>query len=256
MIRTFPHFLTTLSLSLLLAIPSVAAAVEVRVICTHALTPAVEQLKADYEKSTGNKLVVIDATSADAMKRIHGGESFDLAILLGPAIRDLAKQGKLDPASVTDLAITGVGIAVKKGAPKPDISTVEAFRKTLLAAKSIAYSEAGGSGIHFADVVKRMGLTEQLKPKTTLVGGGGAVGPLAVSGQVELAVQMKSELYAVKGIDYVGPLPGEYGKPFLFSGAIFSNSKNVAGAKSLIQLLTSKKAEPVLLSTGMDLIKR
>lgn len=255
MIRTFPHFLTTLSLSILLAVPTIAGAAEVKVICTHALTPAVEQLKADYDRSTGNKLVIIDATSADAMKRIQGGESFDLAILLGPAIRDLAKQGKLDPASVADLANTGVGIAVKKGAPKPDISTVPAFKNTLLKAKSLAYSEAGGSGLYFAEVVKRMGLTEQLKSKTTLVGGGGAVGPLAVSGQVELAVQMKSELYAVKGVDYVGPLPGEYGKAFLFSAGVFSNTKNAAGAKSLIQLLRSKKAEPVLLSTGMDLVK-
>jgi len=255
MIRTFPHLLTTLSLSLLLIVPTIAGAAEVKVICTHALTPAVEQLKADYDRSTGNKLIIIDATSADAMKRIQGGESFDLAILLGPAIRDLAKQGKLDPASVADLAVTGVGIAVKKGGPKPDISTVPAFRNTLVTAKSIAYSEAGGSGIYFAEVVNRMGLTDQLKPKTTLVGGGGAVGPLAVSGKVELAVQMKSELYAVKGVDYVGPLPGEYGKSFLFSAGIFANSKNAVGAKSLIQLLRSKQAEPVLLSTGMDLVK-
>ena len=255
MIRTVLYFLTTLSLCILLIVPSSAKAAELKVICTHALTPAVEQLTADFERSTGQKLVIIDATSATAVKRIQAGETFDVAILLGPAIRDLAKQGKLDPASVTDLATTSVGLAVRTGAPKPDISSVAALKKTLLAAKSIAYSTDGGSGIYFAQVIQRLGLAEQLKPKITLVGGGAAVGPLAASGQVELAVQMKSELMASKGVEWVGPLPPEVGEAFLFSAGVFHDSKNAAGAKSLIQLLKSKKAVPVLKATGMDPIK-
>lgn len=259
MIRTvLLRFLTKLSLSILLVIPSIAGAAELKVFCTHALTPAMEQLGPDFERSTGYKLVIIDATSGATVKRIQGGETADLAISTGAAIRDLAKQGKLDSASVSDLASTGIGVAVRTGAPKPDISSVAAFKQTLLAAKSIAYSDpaaGGGSGIHFAKVVQRLGLTEQLKPKTTLVGGGGAVGPLVASGQVELAVQMKSELLAAKGVQYVGPLPGDLQEVTLFSAGIFSGSKNAAGAKSLIRLLKSKKAAPVLKATGMQPVK-
>jgi molybdate transport system substrate-binding protein len=252
------HSLTTLALSILLVIPSIAGAAELKVFCTHALTPAMEQLGPDFERSTGYKLVIIDVTSGAAVKRIQGGETADLALLTGAAIRDLAKQGKLDQASVSDLASTVIGVAVRAGAAKPDISSVAAFKQTLLAAKSIAYSDpaaGGGSGIHFAKVVQRLGLTEQLKPKTTLVGGGGAVGPLAASGQVELAIQMKSELLATKGVQYVGPLPEELQEVTLFSAGIFSSSKNAAGAKRLIRLLKSKKAAPVLKATGMQPVK-
>ncbi|MGA2991816.1 MAG: substrate-binding domain-containing protein [Candidatus Korobacteraceae bacterium] len=252
------HSLLTLSLSLLLVVPSMAGAAELKVFCTHALTPALEQLKADFESKTGNKLVIIDSTSIAAAKRIQAGEAGDVAILTDSVNKDLVKQGKLDPKSVKDIAVTGISVAVKAGAPKPDISTVEAFKKTLLAAKSIAYSDpaAGGySGIVAARGIQRLGLTDQLKSKTTMVGGGGAVGPLAADGRVELAIQMESELKATKGVDIVGPLPGDLQDLTLFSAAVMTGSKNAAGAEKLIKLFKSKKAIPVLKATGMQMPK-
>jgi molybdate transport system substrate-binding protein len=245
----------TLSLALL-GISSLAGAAELKVICTHALTPALQQLAPDFERSTGNKLVIIDTTTGAAMKRIQGGETADVVLLIGSAIRDLAKQGKVNPKSVKDIATTGISVAVRAGAPKPDISTPAALKQTLLSAKSIAYSDpaaGGGSGIHFAKVVERLGLTDQLKSKTTLVNG--AVGPLAAEGRVELAVQMESELRAIKGIDIVGPLPGDLQDITLFTAGIFSGSKNADGGKKLIKMLKSAKAAPVLKDSGMQLSK-
>ena len=170
----------------------------------------------------------------------------------------MVKQGKLDPKSVNDVAATGISVGVRAGAPKPNISTVDAFKQALLSAKSIAYSDpadGGYSGIVAARVVQRLGLTDQLKPKTTLVGGGGAVGPLAASGKVELAIQMESELRATKGIDIVGPLPGDLQDLTLFSAGVFAGSKNAAAGERLIKLFKSKKAVPVLKETGMQLPK-
>jgi len=250
--------LSLFSLFLLMTVALPAAAAELKVFCTHALTPAMEQLVANFERTTGNKVVIIDSTTGAAVKRIQGGESADVAILGDPAIRSLAKEGKLDPKSVKAIGSTGVAIGVKAGAPKPDISTPAALKQTLLAAKSVAYSDpaaGGGSGIHFAKVVQRLGIADQLKPKTTLVGGGGAVGPLAAEGKVQLAVQMESELRAVKGVDVVGQLPGDFQEVTLFSAGIFTGSKNAAGGKKLIQMLKSAKSAPILKASGVQVAK-
>jgi len=250
--------MVSLSLSLLLAVSSTANAAELKVFCTHALTPALEKLGPGFETATGNKLVVIDSTSGAAVKRIQSGEVADVALLTGAAIRNLAKQGKLDSASVIDIGSTGIAVGVRAGAPKPDISSVAAFKQTLLSVKSLAYSDpadGAASGIHINKVLERLGLADQLRPKITLVGGGGAVGPLAASGAVEMVVQMESELRASPGVTVVGPLPAELQDLTLFSAAVFVGSKNIAGANSLIQMLKSPKSAPLLEATGMQLPK-
>ncbi len=258
MIRTVLLHWLMFSLFLLLVVPSAAGAVELKVFCTHALTPAMEKLAPEFERKTGTKLVIFDSTTGAAMKRISSGEVADVVILTGSAIRKLAQEGKLDPKTVKDIAATGISVAVRAGAPKPDISSASALKQAVLSAKSIAYTDpaaGGASGIHFAKVLQRLGIADQVKPKTTLVGGGGAVGPLVASGKAEMGVQMESELRATKGIEIVGPLPGDLQDLTLFSGGIFAGSKNAAAGKRLIKFLRSAKAAPVLKATGMQIPK-
>lgn len=220
-----------------------------------ALAAAVKQLGPQFEQATGYKLAITGATAGALLKRIQDGETADLAILAGTAAVDLAKQGKLDPASVVVIASAGLGVAVRVGAPKPDIRSVAAFKQALLSAKSVAYSDpadGASSGIHFAQVLQRLGLADELRPKTTLVRIGGSVGALVASGEVELAVQMESELLAAEGVELVGPLPQELQKLTIFSAAVFSGSQNTTAANSFIQFLASAEAAPVLKAIGLQ----
>jgi molybdate transport system substrate-binding protein len=167
----------------------------------------------------------------------------------------LQKQGRIAPGTDTALASSGVGIAVKAGAPKPDISTPDALKRTLLDAKSIAYSEpsaGGASGVYFAKLLERMGIAEQMKPKTKYPPPGGFSANLLMTGEAELAVQQKPELLHVAGAEVIGLLPGDLNVVTEFAAAIMTACKNGEAGKALIKMLQSPEAFAVFRSKGLD----
>jgi len=216
---------------------------------------AAEELFRKFEKQNGTRLAVTWGTAPMLVARIEAGERADVLILSRAGIDALLKQEKVLPGSDVTLAGSGVAIAVKAGAPKPDISTPDALKQTLLKAKSIAYSEpsaGGASGVYFAKLLERMGIAGQMQPKTRFPPAGGFSGELLLTGEAELAVQQKPELLHVAGVEIVGFLPGDLNMVTEFAAAIMTGSKNAETGKSLIASLRSTEAAAVLRSKGLD----
>jgi molybdate transport system substrate-binding protein len=187
--------------------------------------------------------------------RIEAGERADVLILSRAGIDSLIKQGKIVPGSDVTLAGSGVAIAVKAGAAKPDISTPEALKHTLISAKSIAYSEpsaGGASGVYFAKLLERMGIAQQMKQKTKHPPAGGFSAELLLTGEAELAVQQKPELLHVRGVEIVGFLPGDLNLVTEFAAALMGGSKNVETGKAVIGSLRSSEAAAVFRAKGLD----
>jgi molybdate transport system substrate-binding protein len=234
---------------------STAHTAELKLFSTIGVQGALEELLPLFEKATGNKVVTTWSTAAMLLKRIEGGESADLYILTRSGIDALAKEGKVVPASAVTLASSGVAIAVKAGAPKPDISTPEALKQTLLKANGIAYSDpaaGGASGVYFAKLLDRMGIAHQIKAKTRFPPPGGNSASLLLTGEADLAVQQKPEIMYVKGVDIVGELPGDYNSVTVFGAGIAPESKNAALADLLIKSLRSPEGDAVFRSKGLD----
>jgi molybdate transport system substrate-binding protein len=212
------------------------------------------QIVPNFEQATGNKLNIGYSLIADIRKRVLDGETADVIILSRPVMDELDKQGKFASGSITNIAGTPVAVAVRAGAPKPDISTVDALKRTLLAAKSIVYADpakGGASGVYFAHVVDRLGIADQLKSKTILVSGAQAAEVVA-KGEAEIGVGQTSEIVPVAGAQVLGPLPGEFASTTLFTGGIGVTSKVPEAAKSLIQFLTGPVASPVFTAKGFQ----
>jgi molybdate transport system substrate-binding protein len=216
---------------------------------------AAEELFRKFEKQNGGRLAVTWGTAPMLVARIEAGERTDVLILSRAGIDTLRKQGKILSDTDVTLAGSGVAIAVKAGAPKPDISTPAALKQTLINAKSIAYSEpsaGGASGVHFAKLLERMGIAEQMKAKTKYPPAGGFSAELLLTGEAELAVQQKPELLHVPGVEIIGFLPGDLNLVTEFAAAIMAESKNAETAKSLIESLRSPEAAVVFRSKGLD----
>jgi len=227
---------------------------ELVVFSTIGVRSAAEQLFAQFDKAS-HKLAVTWATAPMLVKRIEDGETPDVVVLSRAGIVALQKLGKLAAGSDVTLASSGVGIAVKAGAPKPDISTPEALKRTLLGAKSIAYSEpsaGGASGVYFAKLLERMGIAEQMKPKTKYPPPGGFSANLLMTGEAELALQQKPELLHVAGAEVIGLLPGDLNVVTEFAVAIMTACKNGEAGKALIKMLESPEAIAVFRSKGLD----
>lgn len=195
----------------------------------------------------------IEATLLPTMlltQRIRAGETADLAILVSEAIDELIQQGILRPGR-TDLARSVVGIAVRAGAPWPDISTVDAFVATMLTARSVALSRAGASGLFFAGLLQRLGIADQVNAKATVIPTG-FTGELVARGEAEIAVQQVSELLVVPGIDVVGTLPPGIEGISVFSAGTFADTPMQAEAKALIAMLTSTEAAALFRANGLE----
>jgi molybdate transport system substrate-binding protein len=228
---------------------------ELVVFSTIGVRSAAEQLFAQFDQASGHTLAVTWGTAPMLVKRIEGGERPDVMILSRAGIEALGKQGKITPGSDVTLASSGVGIAVKAGAPKPDISTPEALKQTLLDAKSIAYSEpsaGGASGVYFAQLIERMGIAAQMKPKTKYPPAGGFSASLLITGEAKLAVQQKPELMHVAGTEVIGLLPGDLNVVTEFAATIAPGSKNAEAADALIKMLRSPQSAAVFRAKGLD----
>ncbi len=216
---------------------------------------AAEDLFRAFETASGHMLAVFWGTAPMLVKRIASGEIADVAVLSRAGIDELKAQGKIAPGSDVTLAGSGVAIGVKAGAPKPDISTPEALKRTLLSCKSIAYSEpsaGGASGVYFAKLIERWGIAEQMKPKTKFPPPGGFCAELLMTGEAEIAVQQKPELLHVAGTEIVGLLPGDLNMVTQFAAGIAPGSKHPDAAKALIESLRTPEAKAAFKAKGLE----
>jgi molybdate transport system substrate-binding protein len=232
-------------------------AIDIKVLSTTAMKTVFEALSPGFERATGNRFAVELGPSLRLEKQLAEGEAADVAIVSENGARDLVGQGRLAEGTTTDIAKSSIGIAVQKGAPKPDISTVEGFRRAMLAAKSIACSKpvgGGQSGVHIAKVFADLGITEQMAAKSKYGAGGaaGLAGLVLMRGEADIAIQQMAELMAVDGIDVVGPLPAEIQMVTPFVAAIPVNASHPAEAKAVIAFLTTPEAKRVLKAKGLD----
>jgi molybdate transport system substrate-binding protein len=236
---------------LLSGMGTMAKAAEITVLSTQATEKAYGDLIPQFEKATGHTVKISYTGTLDAKKRIAAGEFFDVLIMASPEIDAFIATGTLAPGSRVDLAKSGVGIGVKAGAPKPDISTPEALKKSLLAAKSIGYS-TGPSGNYVLGLFDRMGIADQLKPKLKQTPTGVFVGTITASGEVEIGIQQVSEMSQYPGVDYVGPLPGDTQKLTIFTSGLAAKAKQPEAAKALVKFTTSPSAAEAYKKRGME----
>ena len=230
---------------------TLAGGAEIKVLSTQATEEAYRELVPQFEKDTGHKVTTIFTGTLDANKRLAAGESYDLLIMSAPSIDEHIKGGKVMPGSRVDLAKSGVGVAVKAGAPKPDISTTEALKKTLLSAKSIGYS-TGPSGVYVIGLFQRMGIADDIKGKLKQTPTGVFVGSIIASGEAEIGFQQVSELSHFAGVDYVGPLPADVQQFTTFSSGIVAGTKEADAAKALVKFITAPAAAAAFKKRGME----
>jgi molybdate transport system substrate-binding protein len=248
--------MTMLGLAIALAAAAAprAGAAEIKVLSAGAFKQVLLALVPDFERQTGHKVVVENDTVGGLAKRIDGGAAFDVAVLTPAAVNELSGKGKLVAGSRADLARVGVGVVVKEGAPKPDIGSVEAFKRALLSAKSVAYIDpaaGGSSGIYVAGLLDKLGIAAEVKPKAKLIHGG-AVAEHIANGEAELGIHQISEILPVKGVTLVGPLPTEIQNYTVYAAGLGANAKDADAAKALIKTLTGPAAAEVLKSKGMQ----
>jgi molybdate transport system substrate-binding protein len=223
----------------------------VRVLSTLALKGAVARLTGQYEAATATRIDADFAPTLALLDRLRGGEGTDLVILTREGLAELAREGSVVAESCIDLARSYVGIAVKAGAARPDIASESALRMALLAARSVAYSRIGASGILFAQLIERLGVASEVNARAKIIPSGFTAEKL-VTGEADLAVQQISELKQVEGIDVVGPIPRELQTPAVFSAGRMAASHNVERADRLLRYLASPEVAPVLRESGLE----
>lgn len=231
-----------------------AGAVELKLLTAGAFKSTVVALLPEYEKTSGNKVSVENDTVGGLMKRIEAGESFDVVVMTPETIDQLTGKGKVISGSRVELARVGVGVMVKTGANQPDISTVEAFKKAVLAARSISFidpASGGSSGIYVEKLLERLGISEQVKPKEKLKQGG-YVADYVESGQAELGIHQISEILPHAGVTLVGPLPKEIQNYTVYAAGIGAATKDGDAAKALIASLVGPSAQALFKSKGME----
>ena len=257
-----------------------ACAAEIKLLTAGAMRAVVVAVLADFEKQTGHKVSLDNDTAGGLSKRIDGGEAFDVAIItpavvdegFAPFVAGVVQSGEeLDadarvrfahgtPAdddlvgACADEISASEGVAIKEGAPAPDIGTVDAFKRTLLAAKSVAYIDpkaGGSSGIYFDKLLDRLGIADQVRPKAKLKAGG-YVAELVANGEAEIAIHQISEIVPVKGVTLAGPLPAEIQNSTVYAGGIGAAAKDGAAAKALLAFLAGSAIDPILKSKGMQ----
>jgi len=214
----------------------------------HAL---MDELLPQFERASGHRVSIRYDPATLMLERISNGETADLIIINSTAMDELARLGRVVPASRRDLARNGIGVAVLAGAPKPDIDSVEAFKRALLAAKSIACTEAGASGIYFARLIERLGIAAEVRAKAK-TRPGGLIGELVASGEAELAIQQIPELMAVPGIDLVGPLPKDLQVISTVSASLFAGTRQPGAAQALIGFLATPAAANIFEARGFE----
>jgi len=247
--RTRALAVVSVAVAVLFALAPRAHAAEIKVLSTIGVKSALPDIVADFERTSGHKVSIVWGNAATLKSRYLEGETADVAVLTQAAIDDLAKTGKVAGGRV-DLCRSGIGLAVKAGAPKPDISTPEALKQTLLAAKSVGYSTEGASGMYFQRVIEQLGIAAEVKAKHKNTSG--AVGELIASGEAEIGTQQIPELAAVPGVDVIGPLPGDLQIITVFSAALDAKATGNEAAIAFVKFISSPAAGAAYKAKGLD----
>ena len=204
-----------------------------------------------FERETGHRVEVVYDPAQIILQRVKGGESGDLAIVGEKVLDELVQAGKIDPQSRRTIARCGVGVGVRKGAAKPDIGNVDAFKRALIKAKSIAYTTSGASGIHFQALIERLGIANQIKQKG-ITRPGGLIGELVARGEAEICIQQIPEILAVTGVELAGPLPADAQNITTSAAGVFTETREGDAARALIDYLTTPAAAKVFKATGLE----
>ncbi|PYR50818.1 MAG: hypothetical protein DMF95_09650 [Acidobacteria bacterium] len=223
-----------------------------RVLVSNGMKGTMEELQPQCEKAAGRPLAIQFGSTASLKKRIETGESFDVTIITTEAIGDLIKQGKLAGASRRDVGRSELGIGIRAGAPKPDIRTPEALKKTLQETKSITYPQDGASRGSIEKMFERMGIAADVKPRIILAPGSGPATESVAAGRAAMVITLFSEIVPTHGVEILGPLPGEYQSDIRFGAATSATSGNAEAAKALIAFLSGPKAAAVLKAEGNE----
>jgi molybdate transport system substrate-binding protein len=225
-------------------------AAEIKIIAAAPMTAVVQELGAQFQRTSGHRLNATFVSGPIVKQKIDGGEPFDLAVSITPVIDALVKERKVIAATRTDLAYAPVGMGVRAGAPKPDISTVDNFKRALLGARSVAHSAVGASGEHFKATLARLGIAEEMKPKLRPMPAD-RIAQAVPSGEAEVIVVTMSVIM-VPGTDLVGPIPAELQFYNTFAGAVSAQAKQADAAGALLRFLAAPAAAPVILAKGMQ----
>jgi molybdate transport system substrate-binding protein len=226
-----------------------ASAAEVKLIASVAVKEIITEVVPAFEKDTGHKVTMIWAGTEAITKRISDGEVIDIVVIAASNIDKLIADGKLAGSRV-DVAKSGIGVAVRTGLPKPDISSGEAVKNAVLNAKAVAYS-AGPSGFYLAELFKKMGISDQIKEKVKQTPSGVQVADILERGEADLGFQQVSELLHHKGIQYLGPLPADIQNFTMFSAGVHTSASDPAAARALLKHLTAPEAGTIIKKVGM-----
>jgi molybdate transport system substrate-binding protein len=231
---------------------------EIKVLSTTAMKTSLDEIAPTFERDTGHTLSIAFGPSQRITRQVSEGEQNDVTITSDHGLDSLITQGRIVPGTRADLASSAMALAVQKGAKRPDISSAQKFKETLLAAKSLGMSNpvgGGQSGKNLAAIFEKLGITEQMKAKATYGAGGpaGLIGFLLLRNEVEIGIQQLPELMAVPGIDIIGPLPPDIQSMTVFSAGLSTAAKNPDGAKALIKFLTTPAAKAAYKSKGLDI---
>jgi molybdate transport system substrate-binding protein len=229
-----------------------AQATSLRVLISDGMKPSMEELIPQIERSIGRTLAPHFDSSKTLEENVQGGEGFDAAILSSEVIDDLIKQGKIVPGTRTDIARTGIGVGVRSGAAKPDVSTPEALKQTLLNAKSIAFNPIGASSVHIREMLERLGIAESVKSKLILDPGPGKPQINVAEGKAELVVTLIPEIKFFPGVELVGPLPADLQSYINFAAGVATNTQNAEASKALLQFITTPAAAATLKAKGVE----
>jgi molybdate transport system substrate-binding protein len=253
----FSRIVGAIGFAIALAAPTVSNAAEIKVLTSRAMNHVLTELADAFQRTSEHRIAIILAPPAEIRRRIVNGAAVDVAMSSSAVIGDLIQQGKIAPDSKLTLARVGIGVAVRAGSAKPDIATVEALKRTLLAARSIVYTDpavGGASGIHFEKILDRLGIAKEIKAKSIL-NAKAATTPnaeIVARGEAELGIQLISEIVSVPGAELLGPLPAELQAMTAISAGIVITATDPDAARVLFKFLTSPAAATVIKATGME----
>ena len=250
-----PGFAAMCALCVLLTHSTIASAERITVLCSNGFKAVLQEVAPQFEKATKHEVAVSYSVSADLRRRIEGGERFDVAILTPGLADDLIKSGRIVASSRAPLARSGMALAVRRGAPTPDVRTVESLKATLLASQSIAFAKEGSGGVYLMALLKRFGLMEQMTPKFKPTTTGDDVSRAVAGGEAELGVLPLSEILPVPGVTLVGTFPAEIQEYSVMVGGVSLASAPSSGVKALMGFLTSPGIDPVIVKKGMERAK-
>lgn len=226
-------------------------AAELKVLSGNGAKAAVRDLCTQFERATGNKVSIHFEVNADLKKKIEAGEPFDVAVLNPPVLDALIKDGKVVAASRAEIGRAGLGVAVRAGAPKPDIATVDAFKRALLASKAVAYPGKGASGLYFVSLLDRMGIAKEMKPKLKPMKAEDTVEVVA-RGEADMVVVVSTRISGVPGVERVGSIPEELQTKIGFAAGVSASAKEPGAGKALVAFLSAPEAAATLRANGVD----